>query len=268
MTSLQDGTPLPEQTPRVFVISLKRAEQRRESFVQSASGAVGESVAWEFFDAHQDLASTLSYREKDALIRRGRKLHPRELGCYSSHYSVWEKVAQMDVPHVLILEDDIVIDWKFVKAILDEDLAHKGIHYLKLYNMRPVRFKIVKENFLLRRSLIAFTGFAFGTQAYIITPEGARRFLDVFRQVEMPIDDAMNRDWRHGLPNLALFPAPLFETVGSSTIDSATNGRDGDGEHFRPSLYLRRLVFRVTEKFRRGLDSVKIYQTAHKLRDI
>ncbi len=198
----------------VFVISLKRAAERRASFAARASQT---DVSWTFFDACETLSPSLQYRERDALIHVGRVLHGRELGCYSSHYAVWEEIARSGVRQALVLEDDVHIDWNFVAMLLATDLASEGIHYLKLYNMRAVPFHIVREKFL-HRSLIRFSGFAYGMQAYVLTAEGAARLVEKMKVVRRPIDDEIDRDWAHGLPNLAVFPFPAFESIGPSTI--------------------------------------------------
>lgn len=256
MTQREQHGTANSEAARVFVISLKSAEKRREKFARHAEGSKEANVAWTFFDACEALAPSLVYREQDALIQHGRRLHARELACYASHYSVWEIVAGMDVPHVLILEDDAIIDWNFVRALLDTDLSGQDIHYLKLYNTRPVRFRILEENFLLGRALIRFTGFAYGAVAYVLTPQGARRFVEMFREVKMPLDDLMDRDWYHGLSNLALFPSPVFEAVGPSTIGEA---RFKDENNSMPlGIALRRLLFRISQKLMRGISVIRL----------
>lgn len=250
----QSGNAGCERT-RVFVISLESAKTRRARFIRHAADCEEAKVDWSFFDAHEGLTPTMKYDEQDQLICLGRRLHPRELGCYASHYSLWERIAGMEVPHVLVLEDDVVIDWHFVRLLLDADLAGRNIHYLKLYNMRPVRFRILQENFLSRRSLIRFSGFAYGAQAYVLTPEGARRFVEAFRNVRSPIDDEMDRDWQHGMPNLALFPAPVFEVVGSSTIGDQ---RYDEKVSLPGEIVLKRFLFRVREKLMRGVSTFRL----------
>jgi glycosyl transferase family 25 len=257
MTELSGQDATVGDTPRVFVISLRSAEKRRETFARNAEGAADAGVAWTFFDACQSLSPSLSYRERDALIHHGRPLHPRELACYSSHYSVWEQVAAMEGASALILEDDAVIDWRYVRAVLDTDLAGQGIHYLKLYITRPVPFRILRENFLLGRSLIRFTGFAYGAVAYVLTPEGARRFVETFRDVKMPVDDLMDRDWYHGLTNLALYPSPVFESVGPSTIGDARHGPEKPT--LPPDIALRRLGVRIRQKLLRGISRLRLH---------
>ncbi|THV25792.1 glycosyltransferase family 25 protein [Peteryoungia ipomoeae] len=228
---------------RVFVISLARATERRETFSQTAPDG---DLPWEFFDACESLSPDLRYNETDALIRNGRTMHPRELACYSSHYSVWKKIADENIPQALIVEDDAIVDWGLVKRLFACNLAEEGLHYLKLYNNRPVKFRILDEMFL-GKCLIRFSGYAHGMVAYAVTQEGAAQLVERLQDVYRPVDDEIDRDWHHGLPNLAIFPQPAFEKVGTSTI-----GYDRFEEAPLPrALFVRRQLYRVREKLSR-----------------
>ncbi len=240
-----DVAPLPNCP--IFVVSLTSATARRAAFTTRAEGC---GLDWQFFNAYETLLPSLDYSERDAIIHTGRPLHRRELGCYSSHFALWEKIANSDMPQAIILEDDVVIDWNFARVLLSRDMAAENVHYLKLYYMRGVPFRMLRDPFL-GRNLIRFSGFAYGMQAYLLTREGAQRLIEKLRHVSRPIDDELDRDWNHGLPNLAVFPFPAFESLGPSTIG---DDRYDHGAVPR-DLALARLAYRIREKFNRILHS-------------
>jgi glycosyl transferase family 25 len=229
----------------IYVVSLVQSSDRRGAFERHYLAAQTD-IPWEFFDAHTTMASCLEYDERDAIIAKGRALYPRELACYSSHYSAWARFLNTDAEQLLVVEDDVVLDWGFVKMLRDDDLTARGISYLKLFSKNITPFKLIPGNFF-GRSLIDCRGFAHGMQAYVLTKSGAKRFLDVCRTVRRPIDDEMDRSWAHGIANLAVFPFPAFERVGPSTIGTARYEK-----HALPiRLKFERNRTRLLEKLRR-----------------
>ena len=201
---------------RILVVSLKHAGDRRRTFADRARDA---GLEWEYFDACETLAPELVYDEAEARLRKGRPLSAGELGCYSSHYTLWQKLLADTAEQYIVLEDDVIVDWSMLRAVARTDLIASGIEYLRLYYKLPCPYIQRKRRFLTRtRTLIELTGAAYGTQGYVITRAAAEKFVDYCRRATHPIDDQMDRFWDHGVPNLCLFPFPLIEEAGASTI--------------------------------------------------
>jgi glycosyl transferase family 25 len=204
---------------KIVVISMDDATERRSRFQERARDA---TVAWNFFPARAGLHPSLRYDEQAAIVAKGRPLRAAELGCYASHYAAWEELQTDDADQYVVLEDDVIVDWTFIGKLAQVDLAEMGINYLRLYYKFPARAALVKENFIERaRSIVELNRTAFGAQGYIITKAAAKIFLDHCRLVSRPIDDEMERTWVHGVPNLSVFPFPIMEESGASTIGSA-----------------------------------------------
>jgi glycosyl transferase family 25 len=72
-----------------------------------------------------------------------------------------------------------------------------------------------------QRTLIEYLDRPLGTQGYLMTREGAERFLRHCRVVRRPLDDELDRSWEHGVPCLGLFPFPLIEQSTASAIGPA-----------------------------------------------
>jgi glycosyl transferase family 25 len=228
----------------IKVISLSQSLERRRSFVANTD----TDLTWSFFDAHETLDSALSYDPTDAILAVGAPLSPGELGCYSSHYTAWrEFLASTDI-QLVVLEDDIIIDWQYLQFLISHDFEGMGIDYLRLYAKRPSPFRRIRTQFLeFSHDLIQFTGKPWGTQGYLLTRAGANRFVQYLRCVKRNLDSQMDRSWAHGVANLAVFPFPLFEVLGPSSI--------GDGRFERERLplswELRRLPYQTMEKLLR-----------------
>jgi glycosyl transferase, family 25 len=206
-------------TTPVLVVSMEEASERRMAFSERARTAV---IPWRFFDAKRALAEGLTY-DADAVERnKGRQLTPGEVGCYSSHFSIWREMIAQGWSQCIVLEDDTIVDWAFLARLAATDLASGGINYLRLYAKLPTWHRTVQKNFLQRsRTVVELVGPAYGTQAYAITLQGARALSQACRVVRRPIDDEMDRSWDHGVRNLMLFPAPVIEEYVESGIGSA-----------------------------------------------
>ncbi|MEZ5512864.1 MAG: glycosyltransferase family 25 protein [Steroidobacteraceae bacterium] len=226
----------------VRVVSLVSDVQRRAEFSARASETV---VRWTFFDALTNLAPDLHYDNVDALIARGRPLSGGELGCYSSHYTLWRELVNSEYEQLLVLEDDILLDWRFVETIVNCDLQAAGIGYLRLF-AKAAGVPILRGT-CLDRYLYENVGYSLGTQAYLLTRGGAQHLLAHLNRVSCPIDDALDKGWRGSLPTYSVFPHPVIELAGESRI--------GVNRHAAVSmttkLRLRRLIYRVADKFLR-----------------
>jgi glycosyl transferase family 25 len=203
----------------VTVVSLPDARDRRARFVAAASDA---PLAWTFFDARTAIAEPLHYDERRARRTHGRTLSAGEIGAYASHYAVWEQFLASKLQQTIVFEDDVVVDWALVARLAALDFSAMGLWYMRLFAKIPPRFRKLRSPFIDRyHHLIRITSYALGTQAYVLTREGAERFMRGAKEIESPVDVYMDKYWRHGVPNLALYPFPVFERSDASTIGEA-----------------------------------------------
>lgn len=108
----------------------------------------------------------------------GRKTHVSrsEIGCYASHYKLWQRISESDYETVLILEDDarfkpeclnIFFEWE---TLPDWDYVNFSCNS---YSGIPIEKKLVNEKLKL------FSGFGFWlTHAYAIKKSIAPILLD------------------------------------------------------------------------------------------
>ncbi|KGB53113.1 Glycosyltransferase family 25 (LPS biosynthesis protein) [Sphingopyxis sp. LC81] len=240
------GDSLPEsgKTTEVLVVSLESAAARRAAF---AARAADTSLVWRFFDACTGPAPGMTIDEPAIRSNKGRPMSKGEIGCYASHFSIWQDMVARGVRQAIVLEDDTVVDWAYLEPLARTDLHAEGIDYLRLYAKRPTWQRVVRRDFLQHsRAIVELVGLAYGTQGYAITLEGARRLAGHCRTVRRPIDDEMDRSWAHGLPNLALYPAPILEAAIVSDIGNSRFGPKTD------PLYhsMRQRVWRQVERAR------------------
>lgn len=226
----------------IRVISMANAAERRASFAARAADA---STPWSFFDAATGLVPGLTLDVAAVDRNKGRALTQGEIGCYASHFSIWREMVENDIAQTIVLEDDVIVDWAFLALLARTDLAAQGIDYLRLYSKMPVRSRVIRRNFLHHsRSVVELIGHPYGTQGYAITRDGAARMIAACARIVRPIDDQMDRSWEHGIPNLALHPAPIVEAAIASGIGNSRFAGSRSPAYRAPAQRVRRWVDR------------------------
>jgi glycosyl transferase, family 25 len=206
----------------IVVISLASATKRRRT--------ISYPLAWSFFDAHTSLQNDdLSYDEEEILRHFGQKLSGPQQAVWSSHYTVIKRfLDESPSDYLLVLEDDVIFDTDFPIEQVADLCAEKTIDYLRLYGMYYA--KAQQLSFFFDRAIIRYMSSPCGTQAYLLSKAGARKFTDTSRKLDATIDLALDQFWRTGLPIYSIFPFPIIERFSPSSIPilpaSATSGRD------------------------------------------
>lgn len=199
----------------IVVINLKRAAERRRLISEQFADL---KVPWSFFEAHTSLANpALTYDAAEYQHRHGEPLSGPQLAVWSSHYSVIQKFL-LESPHdyLVVFEDDVIFDIAFPLRKLIELCAERGFHYIRLFGM--INSDAVNLNCFFDRWIIRYKTGPCGAQAYLVSKEGARKFTESLRVIDCPVDVAMDRFWRTGLPVYSVFPFPVIERFSPSTI--------------------------------------------------
>jgi glycosyl transferase family 25 len=229
----------------VRVISLANSG-RRDEFSQATADA---TLPWKFFDGYAQIAQPLRYSPEDAVRYFGRALTPGEIGCYTSHFKLWEEFLRSPGQQLVVMEEDVIADWKAVERLAREDLASRDIHILRLFSTHPFPFDFRVYRFLSPHAhLIRARGLILGTQAYIVTRRGAEALLKSATRVLRPIDWEMSRYWSYGVTNYCISPYPVLERYGVSGIGHA--GRELALEKKRSRVAIR-FLYRLKDRLAR-----------------
>jgi GR25 family glycosyltransferase involved in LPS biosynthesis len=225
-------TNLPEpknKSVAIVVISLPQATRRRRG-IEAVFRDSG--LAWNFFDAHTSLQQPgLRYEADNIQKLFGRTLSRSEIAICSSHVAVLQDfVDRGTTEHILVLEDDVIFDVDFPLDHFASFCADNGMHYIRLFGKHYAH--AVKLGFYFDRSIVRFTTTPAGAQAYLMSREGARRFLQTFQTIDAALDLAMDKFWITQLPIFAICPYPVIERYSPSSnpmpqTDTAAKGFDG-----------------------------------------
>ncbi len=179
-----------------IVISLKTATARREHIVQEFGK---KKIGFEFFDALMpDLARPLA--EKMQLNIQEDFLSPGELACFMSHVSIWQKMLDEHIPHLAIFEDDVYLgnaaaellnnvgwinpNWDIIKTEAFADQVFLGNAQSEIANGM--------------RHIVQLTGKNLGTAGYILSLEGAQKYLEYVKKIQLiPLDQVMFDEFIH-----------------------------------------------------------------------
>ncbi|XP_053953383.1 glycosyltransferase 25 family member [Anastrepha ludens] len=151
-----------------------------------------------------------------------RQMTMGEIGCFLSHYRIWEKVVEREQNEVLVLEDDVRFQ-PYFKDSATRVLAQMRnvVEYDLLYFGRK-RLKEEKEPWVQGAENLVHAGYSYWTLGYVITLKGARKLLAAKPLEKMlPVDEFLpimfnrhpNKTWSSHFPQrdlLAFSAAPLI----------------------------------------------------------
>ncbi|XP_060654713.1 glycosyltransferase 25 family member [Drosophila nasuta] len=112
-----------------------------------------------------------------------------EIGCFLSHYRIWQQIVQRQLKQVLILEDDIRFEPYFRSNVLRVLEQAEQTPYDLIYLGRK-RLKDENEPWVEGTDNLVHVGYSYWTLAYVITLQGAEKLLAV-KPLEklIPVDE-------------------------------------------------------------------------------
>ncbi|GAA8034470.1 hypothetical protein HpCS8_07010 [Helicobacter pylori] len=130
---------------QVYIISLKESQRRldTEKLVLESNEKFKGRCIFQIFDAispkHEDFEKFVQeLYDVQSMLKSDwfhsdycyQELLPREFGCYLSHYLLWKECVKTDQP-VVILEDDVALEFNFMQAL--EDCLKSPFDFVRLY---------------------------------------------------------------------------------------------------------------------------------------
>ncbi|KAM9067583.1 inactive glycosyltransferase 25 family member 3 [Sarcophilus harrisii] len=180
----------------VFVISLARRPERRERMLSSLwemeiAGRVLEAV-----DGRALNSSSIKSLGVDLLPGyydpySGRTLTKGEVGCFLSHYSIWEEMVTRGLERVVVFEDDVRFESGFRQRLerLMEEVAQEQLQWDLIYlGRKQVTWEEEPAVEGVRHLVVA--NYSYWTLAYALSLSGARKLLEAQPLGRMlPVDE-------------------------------------------------------------------------------
>lgn len=257
--------PMPQ--PPIYVISLATAHERR-AFITQQFEAI--KLPFEFFDgvhgaSNPDHPLFQKYDDQERLRRRGPgvSLNLGQLGCFASHYLLWEKCVELGTPIILLEDDALLIEPAFTNFY---DNAHYFADAYGLVWMQPELSKQRRDITLENSRGFVFKKFlkgATGTTGYLINPDTAQILLNYCQTWIYPVDTTMKRFFEHGVEAIGIDPVCIRPQDGLGSFINS-------GKKVKRTLLqkLRREFFTTSDKFKRGIHNTLFrLQKGRKLRN-
>ncbi|GAA8668874.1 glycosyltransferase family 25 protein [Helicobacter pylori] len=137
-----------------------------------------------------------------ALKHCGKRMGFGELGCYASHYSLWQKCIELNEA-ICILEDDIIVKERFKESL---EFCYQHINELGYIRLMHLEENVAKQKTPIKgvSQILNFKD-GIGTQGYCLAPKAAQKLLKYSaKEWVMPIDCVMDRHYWHGVKNYVL----------------------------------------------------------------
>ncbi len=187
----------------IKVISLKSETKRREH-IQTMFSKLG--IKYKFFDAiNKQQALTLCH--KQGLNYQDNSLTMGELGCFMSHYLLWKKIIDDDLPYMLIFEDDVIVSPNIVQFIDNIDIFMQRFDTIKLETMLTKAIHddnfVQVANFQFQKIKTEHMGLA----GYVISRNVAKILVKTIQQngIHKPIDHYLFSDFIEKKDNFDIY---------------------------------------------------------------
>lgn len=240
---------------RTLIVTLERAKDRQQNIAAQLE-AIGHP--FEYFygvdggQGHHPLFD--HYNEFKRLKVRGEPMSPGQLGCFASHYRIWQACVNSQEP-VLVIEDDALINPErfqtFVNAIPE---LPRDVECLRLFeNKSKVRKGIHRRHLAGELYMKKFLKGHMSTTGYYLTPSGARKFLSGASEWILPVDLYMDQFWHNGVECFGITPPCLTnDEQFQSMID------DGKGRPSKPiGTKIRRERYALIQNILRILANLR-----------
>lgn len=187
---------------QLYVVNLPGSVERRASMEQQAAQLGLQLTFFAAVDGRvpNPLFAHVNVDRRQAC--KGRPFRPGEIGCWASHYLLWQRCVDSGQP-MIVLEDDIVLEPPLLEMLRALPQLPADIGYFRLHAAdRPSRPWRGFGGFVLHR----YWRSPMCTFGYYLAPEAAARFLRHADEWVIPVDDYMDLAWLHGVECLGLKP--------------------------------------------------------------
>lgn len=205
----------PQNKMNIFCINLERRPDRKKEFLERCP--LEDVIFFNAVDGTQlENEKPQDEKEEILLTKTGRSMRSRgECGCSLSHYRVWKKIVQENLPYAIIYEDDAFFTDNYISKLQEgirlidmentdfvyiggtpyKNALDKIVTYVSS-NGRGMKF-IPKVSYHKKIHLkkCFLTNDSRTTHAYIITQKGAKKLANSFLKDTLrpyrPIDEWM-----------------------------------------------------------------------------
>lgn len=241
----------------IFMINLKRRPERRIKMELTLKEL---GIDYTYFEAVDGRKLTDEVIAEKGIVLMPEYLDPYhkrpmkmgEIGCFLSHYTIWQRMVENNLEEVLILEDDIKFEPYFRNQAVELMKEARAIGGYDLIYFGRKRLEET-EDYIEQTTNFVKVSYTYWTLGYVITLNGAKKLLavDPLKRL-LPVDEFLpimfdqhpNDTWKLNYDNrnliawsvnpLILFPTHytgeegyISDTEDSKQIDIENENLDG-----------------------------------------
>ncbi|CDT99856.1 putative Lex2B protein (Lipooligosaccharide 5G8 epitope biosynthesis-associated protein) [Vibrio coralliirubri] len=239
----------------IFIINLKNSKSRRVNISKQLSSINLDFGFFEAVDGRLEFNKPILKRYNDNLSQtyRAKTLSPGQLGCYASHFLLWEKCVKLNKPIIVIEDDALLFKEAFLDFIQDIPEIPETVECVRLFKNKRRKYDSYEVFKAKSTSIHKFTKGHMSATAYFLRPSAAKKFLEHSKEWYMAVDIYMDRFWQnevecYGTAVPCLTNDPKFDSdIG---YEKRTNTR---------SLFkkCKREWFNLNETIQRHLHNIK-----------
>uniref|UniRef100_A0A7N6ABW9 Glycosyl transferase family 25 domain-containing protein n=1 Tax=Anabas testudineus TaxID=64144 RepID=A0A7N6ABW9_ANATE len=184
-------------TSRIFLINLKRRQDRRTRMLKSMASlglrvTLMDAVDGKLLNTSQLHALGIEMMPGYKDPYSGRALTRGEIGCFLSHHSLWTQVIERSLQKILVLEDDVRFEPRFkrrLQAIMD-DVDKAQLDWDLIYVGRKRMQVQQPEQAVEGVNNLVEADYSYWTLGYALSQQGARKLLAAQPLTRMlPVDE-------------------------------------------------------------------------------
>lgn len=184
-----------------FIIHLSKIESSLQSSLELQQSLKLHNIDAELFEGSYGDSTKKDY------IKSNRKYHhigikgfisedernkfwgiPGEIGCFDSHYRLWQRCVDLNEP-ILIFEDDVTISRKFYNVNWEDVLSVAFSHTKKMIKYQHFLDSPTGEP----KAEDYYQSSMPGNGGYAIKPHAAKILVDEYKNSYLPADNAINQ---------------------------------------------------------------------------
>jgi len=243
-----------EQQYNILAIALPIEMERRQHLDEMLSSL---NMHYELVKTSPPVPSSqwneVGFDHKKSRALLGRDLSCGEIGCFLSHRAAWKMAAASDRPS-LILEGDAQLDRKSrdVCEMLSDGRANWELAMLYYSKCIPSVWHQQRLDNTFRLAKFANRR-AYCLAAYMLTPAGAQKLIELSKSFHLPADDFVSGGWiRKDLDMFAIVP----KAAGLCPVQSDKSNLEDDRQQNKTRKHKKKdnnRLFRRLELYLREL---------------
>lgn len=233
----------------IYIINLESSIDRKNFIKSQLDLYLNKDINYEFFRAingkeNPNFYLFNKYNEKKRFLRKGNMMSLSQLGCFASHYLLWEKCIELNTG-IVILEDDSIIQENFVDVY--NFISSSENRDLEFIWLSPPTFKKLQGDFvknITNNTKILKVNIPYdNASGYYITPIAAKKLLKQCEEWIYEVDISMDRFWENNISFFGVSPACIKpDHLAPSNIHTDKNSKNRN-----ILIKLRREIFKIID---------------------